>query len=318
MRSAQSIRTVAALWLLGGMLAGCASGPRSGGVAAFKSPDAAVGALVSAIRAGSPDKIQAVLGPGSEDLVRSGDTVQDNNRRAKFLAMYDLRHQLTLAEDGSGDVTLCTGESDWPFPIPVMKDEHAGGWRFDTARGKNEILNRRIGNNELSAIQVCLAIVDAEREYAGRGAARTSSASTQPSTPEYPSRFISDKGQTNGLYWDAKPGEPESPLGPLVAAAADEGYQFSHHAPYHGYCYRILTAQGPHADGGAYDYHVYGRLIGGFAVIARPASYGNSGVMTFIVNHDGVVYQSDLGPTTEEIVRAIKAYDPGPEWSKAQ
>jgi hypothetical protein len=205
------------------------------------------------------------------------------------------------------------GSEDWPFPIPlVKKDEY---WFFDTMAGKEEILNRRIGRNELNAIQVCLAYVDAQREYVLKDRDGNK-------LLEYAQKFISSKGKKNGLYWEVKEGEKLSPLGPLVAKAAKEGYigrkPVGKHTPYHGYYYKILKAQGKNAPGGEYDYIVKEKMIGGFASVAYPAEYGNSGVMTFIVNHDGVVYEKDLGKETEKIATAMKKFDPDKTWKKAE
>ena len=286
------------------MCAGCASRQAS-----FASPDAAAQSLVDAERTHSTDQLRSVFGKGSEDLISSGDAVQDKNLADRFVQLYDEQHQLTPADDGSQ--TLVIGKNQWPFPIPLVKDAKSGEWTFDTNRGKDELINRRIGRNELSTIQVCMAIIDAERDYVQR--------TTKNRGPAvYAARFISHPGQYDGLYWDAKEGEPQSPLGPLVADAVDEGYEIGkRHQPYHGYFYHIISAQGPNANNGAYDYMVDGKLIGGVAVIARPAEYGKSGVMTFMINHEGTVYQKDLGPDTEKIAKAMKTFDPGQGWVKA-
>jgi hypothetical protein len=197
------------------------------------------------------------------------------------------------------------------MPIPLVQD--AAGWWFDASRGREEILNRRIGRNELSAVQVCLAYVDAQREYYVRDP-------DGDALLQYAQRFRSTPGKRDGLYWDAQPDEPPSPLGALVARAEAEGYPTKRPSgariPYWGYYYRIVKAQGPHAPGGAYDYVVRGNMIGGFALVAYPAEYGASGVMTFIVSHDGVVYQKDLGPGTAAAARALTRFDPDPSWSR--
>jgi hypothetical protein len=213
-------------------------------------------------------------------------------------------------------MTLVVGSQDWPLPIPIVKNPDNGKWSFDTDAGKDEIVNRRIGRNELDVIEVCKAIVDAEQDYAH-------SDPDNDGVPEYAQKVISDPGKRNGLYWEAGPNEPQSPLGPLVANAVDEGYSTSPNPsgeprPYHGYCYHLLSSQGPNATGGAIDYVVNGRMIGGFGVIAYPADYGNSGIMSFIVNHEGIVYQKDLGEDTTRIAKAISAYDPGPGWQRAE
>lgn len=214
-------------------------------------------------------------------------------------------------EAGGGKVVLVVGRDDFPFPIPIVPDGPT--WRFDTAAGKEEILDRRIGRNELNTIQTCLAYVDAQREYYARDPDRNS-------LLQYAQKFASTPGKKDGLYWPTKPGEPPSPLGPLVARARGEGYAKRSEGPvaYWGYYYRILTAQGKDAPGGAYDYLAHGRMIGGFGLVAFPAQYGVSGVMTFLVNQDGVVYQKDLGPKTEAIVRGIKQFNPDPTWEKVK
>ena len=302
-------------------LVGCAShkptaAPSDGGAsqATFASADAAVQALVEAVRANDRPRIQQILGPGSDDVINSGDAAADLRAGQQFVAAYDLGHH--LVQENNGSVTLDTGAADWPFPIPIVKDDKTGQWLFDTSAGREEILNRRIGKNEREAIQVCQAIMDAEREYAQRNP-------DADGVPEYTDRFTSDPGTKDGLYWPTAEGEPPSPLGPLVGQAVAEGYGVSSEGPagpqgYRGYFYRILKSQGPHALDGARDYVVDGKLIGGIAVIAWPARYGNSGVMTFIVNHAQVVYQKDLGPDTETAARAVTAFDPGTEWAKVE
>jgi hypothetical protein len=201
------------------------------------------------------------------------------------------------------------GDDDFPFPIPLVPD--GPRWLWDTDAGDDELLNRRIGQNELSVIQVCLAYVDAQREYYSRGTGLL----------EYAQRLESTKGKHDGLFWETRPGERESPLGPLVARARAAGYPIpprSGPVPYHGYFYRILFGQGPDAAGGAYDFVVKGHMIGGFALVAYPASYGVSGVMTFIVNQDGIVYQKDLGPTTAQVANAMKTYNPDQTWAQSE
>ena len=198
------------------------------------------------------------------------------------------------------------GNDEWPFPIPIVKE--SAGWRFDSAAGREEILDRRIGRNERSTIQTCLAVVDAQRDYYARNPDKNP-------LHHYARRFGSSKGKRDGLYFPTDEGEEESPLGALVAQAKDEGYS-SKPTPFHGYYYRLLEAQGAHARDGAYSYMAHGQLIGGFAVVAYPATYDNSGVMTFIVNQDGVVYQKDLGRDTAKAARAIERYDPDESWQR--
>ena len=273
----------------------------------FASPEQAMTALVDAIKAGNDKALLDILGPEGRSLVYSGDQVADRSAMQRFAAEYDRAHRL---QAGGGKVILYVGQDDYPLPIPVVPDGTV--WRFDTHAGKEEILNRRIGKNELDAIQVCLAYVDAQREY-------YSEDRNADGLREYATRFASSPGKRDGLFWETKPGEKPSPLGPVVARARDEGYrrgQGSSPVPYHGYYYRILTAQGPDAPDGAYDYMARGRMIGGFALVAFPAQYGVSGVMTFIVNHEGIVYQKDLGPNSAAIARGMKLFNPDASWKK--
>lgn len=214
---------------------------------------------------------------------------------------------------GTDKTVLYVGKEDWPFPIPLVKKQ--GSWRFDTNEGRQELLARRIGRNELSVIQVCLTYVDAQREYALKDR-------DGDGLLAYAQKFASSPGKKDGLYWEAKEGDEQSPLGPLFAAAQKLGYTAKKPAgkplPYHGYYYRILKAQGKNAPGGAYDYVVKGKMIGGFALVAYPAQYGSSGIMTFIVNHEGVVYQKNLGQDTEKTAQAMKLFDPDRTWKKAE
>ena len=281
---------------------GCASSPKQ---KQFSSPDAAAESLVDALRRHDTSRLKQILGPSGKDILSSGDKVADRADVERFLSLYDASHRIQPEQDDAS--TLIVGDDAWPFPVPIVKS--GSGYVFDTETGKDEILNRRIGRNELSAEQVCLAIADAQREYVRM----------RPmggELPEYAQKLASDPGTKNGLYWQTAEGESESPLGPLVATGRAEGYSTSA-KPYHGYLYRLLTSQGPHAAGGATDYMVNGRLIGGFGVVAYPAQYGNSGIMTFITNHDGVVYQRDLGPDTAKKAKAMTSFDPGPGWTKA-
>ena len=276
----------------------------------FASPADAVQALVNAVKAGSDMELLSVLGPEAKELISSGDEVYDLQGRQKFLQVFDEQNRI---ETDGDNFQLIIGKNDWPFPIPIVKKGER--WIFDTASGKEEILDRRIGKNELDTIQVLLAIVDAQREYAMADR-------DGDSLMEYAQKLKSDPGKRNGLYWAPQEGEESSPLGQLIANARAEGYASdgdkNNPEPYHGYHYRILTAQGNSAPGGAYDYIVNGRMIGGFAVVAYPAEQGNSGVMTFIVNHDGLVYQKDLGDNTEEQAKAMTLYDPDTTWTRVQ
>jgi DUF2950 family protein len=276
----------------------------------FASAEEAVKAAIAAARANAEKDLLAIFGAQAKELISSGDPVADKQRREGFVNAYDEKNR--LVSEGT-DMTLVVGSNDWPFPIPLVKKGE--GWVFDTDRGKEEILNRRIGQNELDAIQVCLAYVDAQREYAmkdrdGNG------------LREYAQKFRSDAGKQNGLYWEAKAGEEQSPLGPLAARARSEGYGQNKASdkpvPYRGYYYKILTAQGKAAPGGAYSYIVKGKMIGGFALVAYPAQYGNSGVMTFIVNHDGKVFQKNLGKNTAAAASAMTVYNPDSTWSEVK
>lgn len=273
----------------------------------FETPEAATDALVAAARASDPAALLAVLGREAKPIISSGDEVADENARERFLASYDETFQLAPSDDDS-EAQLVVGKDGWPFPIPIVKDDQ--GWFFDTPQGKEEILDRRIGANELATIQVCEAYVDAQLEYAQR-------VTKGDEAPQYAQRLVSTPGKRDGLYWASRAGEPPSPLGPLMARARGEGYSKKDDkpVPYHGYDYRILTKQGPEAAGGAYDYIVRGRMIGGFALVAYPAEYGVSGVMTFLVNHDGAVYEKDLGPNTAEDVKAMRAFNPDSSWT---
>lgn len=271
----------------------------------FESLDEGVGALVSALRAGDRKALVEILGPEGRALVSSGDDVADRRTFARFVAEYDQAHRL---EGGGGKVILYVGADDFPLPIPLVPD--GPRWRWDTAAGRDELLGRRIGRNELGAMQVCLAYVDAQREYYAQNPGGAP-------VLEHAQRIVSRAGQRDGLYWETRPGEPPSPLGPLVAQARGEGYSGRPgpgRVAYHGYFYRILLSQGPAARGGAYDYVVGGHMIGGFALVAFPAQYGVSGVMTFIVNHDGAVYEKDLGSDTARLAAAMPSFDPDRTW----
>jgi DUF2950 family protein len=276
----------------------------------FATPEEAVRALVEDLQINDTKDLLAILGRGGKALITSGDDVADWQRQQRFLAAYAKKH--TLVPDGATRMILQVGEDNWPLPIPLV--QMGSTWRFDTRAGLQEVLRRRIGRNELAAIQTCRAIVDAQLEYASADRLGTG-------VLQYAQRFISTPGTRDGLFWDTKAGEPPSPLGPLVAQAAAEGYRRrpagSPPAPFQGYFFRLLTRQGPQAPGGALDYVVQGRMIGGFALVAYPARYGNSGVMTFLVNQEGVVYEKNLGPKTAEIARAMTEYDPDQTWKTA-
>lgn len=274
----------------------------------FASPDEAVEALVGATRADQVENLLAILGPRGTKLVHSGDPIADRDGRERFIAAYDQAHRLEY--DGSKQAVLLVGSEDWPLPIPLVHD--GGGWRFDTRSGEQQIIDRRVGRNELNVIEVCRAYVQAQREYADLQA-------SGGGERQYAQRFMSRPGQRDGLYWPVTGEEAESPLGPLVAQARAEGYVSGSGGgkphPYYGYYYRILTRQGAHASGGARNYVAAdGRMSGGFALLAYPAAYGDSGIMTFIVNQNGIVREKNLGPHSARLARAIEEYDPDASW----
>lgn len=273
---------------------------------AFETPDAAAMALIDAAAEEGRDALYAVLG-SDLDAFLSGDPVADAADRQRFVELS--QKAADLEGETADSAILVIGPDHWPFPIPLAKGER--GWSFDTLAGIDELLDRRIGLNELYAIATARAFVDAQLEYAAADPDGDGIAS-------YAARFWSTEGKRDGLYWPTSDGEPESPMGPRVAEAEDEGYAIGEAAdglrPYHGYYYRILTAQGPNAPGGAMSYLVDGRLSGGFGVLAWPARYGHSGIMSFQVNQRGVVYQADLGEETQIMAAAIDGYDPGDGW----
>jgi Protein of unknown function (DUF2950) len=270
----------------------------------FKTAEEAVDALVSAARTGDRKGVLTVLGRDGADIVSSGDAIADASARTRVIDAYDAKHQVVM--EGTDKAVLIIGREDWPFPIPLVRKDST--WRFDTAAGREEILYRRIGRNELSAIQACLAYVDAQQEYAEQGVAGNG---------VYAQRIVSRPGKKDGLYWPAQSSADESPLGELAASAAAEGYRVGQQrAPYHGYYYKVLTRQGPNAPGGALDYIVRSKMIGGFALVAYPAEYRNSGVMTFLVNHQGNVYERDLGPNTARIAAGMTVFNPDNTWRR--
>lgn len=277
----------------------------------FATPEDAAEALADAVRAEDRQALLAVVGPASASWLFSGDAVADRADWKKFLTAYDQKHGVTRETDDRG--VLVVGDNEWPFPAPLVRK--GGGWAFDAAAGREEIINRRVGRNELDTIQTLLAIVDAQREYAagdpdGNG------------FNDYARRFLSTKGKKDGLFWPVEEGQPRSPLGPLVGDATRAGYsrkgaKRDEPVPYHGYYYRMLTAEGKNGPGGAYSYLVGDKMIGGFAVVAYPARYGVSGVMTFLVNHDGTVYQKDLGEDAQALATRMRSYNPDSSWSIA-
>jgi len=276
----------------------------------YATPEEAVKELIASMKSGDAKAMMAVLGQGSKDIVQSGDAVADKAGRERFVKSYEEANQ--LERSGDAKVVLSTGRDNWPFPIPIVKN--AAGWRFDAKQGREEILNRRIGRNELAVIQVAQAYVDAQREYYLRNP-------NGDKLLHYAQKFISAQGKRDGLYYPTKAGERPSPLGPNVERAKAAGYEkgkgtAGQAVPYHGYYYRILRRQGPDAPGGAYDYVAQGKMIGGFALVAYPASYGNSGVVTFLVNHDGVVFEKNLGLETAALAPKITTFNPDGSWKR--
>jgi hypothetical protein len=272
---------------------------------AYPDPTAAVDALVAAARSGDPRSVAGVLGDRSKSFLVSDDPVSDRAALARFVELYDRSHELGAPDETSR--TLAIGDDAWPFPIPLVKGKT--GWTFDTAAGEKEILARRVGQNELDVIQVCIGYVEAQRDYLARNPEGAS-------VPHYADRLLSSAGKHDGLYWPSAPGEAESPMGPAVSGAKGQGYTLKRgaNAPYHGYHFRLLTAQGPHAEGGALDYKEGGKLTRGFALVAWPSAYGKTGVMSFLVNQSGVVLEKDLGAKTSSIASGMKRFDPDAGW----
>lgn len=289
--------------ILPGIMALALLGSASQAQQSYKTPEDAAAALAAAVKSG-PGDILKVLGKAAEDIVFSGDEIADNDIRQRFTSMYDAKHGIKA--EGNKTASLMLGPDDFPFPIPLINTK--SGWEFDTDEGRIEVLRRRIGRNELDAIQTALAYVDAQNEYAGKDRGE--------GVGVYAQRIVSNPGKKDGLFWrdDSDP----SPLGPLAAEASAEGYKAAGVGPnpYHGYYFRILKGQGMDAPGGPLNYVVKGKMIGGFGLIAWPAEYGNSGVMTFLVNHNGTVYQKDLGQRTDFVARRTSLFDPDQTWKK--
>ena len=274
----------------------------------YASPDDAGKALLAAAKSGNQDAILAIFGPESKEIIDSGDPTQNKETVAAFVAAYETMHRWRKM-DGKSEI-LVLGVDNFSFPIPLTKNGD-GRWFFDTAAGKDEILSRRIGRNELAAIDISAAIADAQAQYFSQ---------RHDGVKQYAQKFISDEGKHNGLYWPSPEGQPKSPLGPLVAFATGEGYNVKpdSHQPFHGYYFHILVKQGADAKGGAKSYLVNGKMTGGFAVVAYPAKYGDSGIMTFIINPSGVMYQKDLGKTTDEVAGGITEFNPDKSWKPVE
>jgi hypothetical protein len=274
----------------------------------FASPQQAVTALVAAAQADSDGELLAILGSDAEDLIYSGDEVADQGGRARFLRSYQEKH--SLEEQGPDRMELVIGNNDYPFPLPLVQQQ--GSWYFDTAAGREEILNRRIGRNELHTIEVMQAYTAAQREYA--------CLNQNGGRQEFAQRFASSEGERDGLFWATAENKATSPFGPLIARATREGYRGGLDEdppePFHGYYFKILKAQGEHANGGAFDYVADGKMVLGFALVAYPAKYGASGIKSFIVNQEGVIYEKDLGEETALAAAAMTRFDPDPAWRK--
>jgi DUF2950 family protein len=275
----------------------------------FSSPDEASRALIRAVQAGDEKDLLEIFGPDGKEIISSGDKVEDKKSRDAFAEKYQRMNR--LVEEPDGTVRLYVGAENWPMPIPLVNRKDA--WYFDTSAGKEEILFRRIGRNEIATIGVLRELVAAQKEYYSK--------THEDSVKQYAQKFISDQGKHDGLYWNAINREPESPIGPLLAYASSEGYAkklSSLPSPFQGYYFRVLMRQGKHASGGAKNYIVNGKMTRGFAFLAYPAEYANSGMMSFIINQDGILYQKDLGPKTADLANALDEYDPDKTWARVE
>jgi hypothetical protein len=290
-------------------LAACkkSENPEKPSISVFASPDDASNALLAAAKSGDQSALLGIFGPDSKDVIYSGDPVQDKNAADLFVTGYGMMHRWRNMTDSAQ--ILLVGPDNFPFPIPLKKNGD-GKWFFDTATGRDEVINRRIGRNELAIIEVCGAVADAQAEY-------FAGPHDGEKAKQFAVKFISDPGKQNGLYWKPAEGQPASPLGPMAAFATAEGYtaKSDAHTAFHGYYFHMLKGQSDKAPGGARDYVVNGKMTGGFAFVAYPAEYGNSGVMTFIINQDGVLLQKDLGKTTTETATAMSTFDPDSSWT---
>ncbi len=277
----------------------------------FTSPEVAFNALLEATRNNNTTELLSIFGLSGKEIISSGDAVADKEARELFIKSAGDAVIFSKVDDST--VLAVIGKDGWSFPVPLVKSPK--GWIFSTEDGKEELINRRIGRNELNAIQVALAYVDAQNEYASKDR-------DGDGVLQYAKKFVSHTGKKDGLYWDAAPGEEASPLGPLFARATEEGYTFrkkgEKFAPYHGYHFTMLKSQGRNAPGGELAYVINGRMTAGFGLVAYPAEYGVSGIMTLIVNQQGIVYEKDLGPKTEEFAKGMKKYDPDKTWKQEQ
>jgi len=274
----------------------------------FASPEDAAKALAAAAKSGNGDAVLGVLGPGSKDVVSSGDAAKDKADLAGFFSDYNVMHRWRKLPDGS--LLLITGTDNKTFPLPLKKNGD-GQWFFDVQAGREEIAARQIGRDELAAMDICWEIADAQQQYFSQ---------RHDGAKEYAQKFISDQGQQDGLYWPEVSGRPKSPLGPLIAFASAQGLtvQPNQHQPFYGYYFAILDKQGPDAKGGAKNYIVNGKMTGGFAILAYPAQYRDSGIMTFMVNQNGVLLQKDVGNTTDEVASAMTEFNPDSTWKPVE
>jgi len=276
-------------------------------ITTFATPDDAGSALLAAAKSGDQGTVQAIFGPDSKQVIYSADPVEDKNNVARFVTAYGVMHRWRRMPDGSQ--ILLVGADNFPFPIPLKRND-SERWFFDTAAGKEEILNRRVGRNELATIEACRAAAEAQAEY-------FSQFHDGATTKQYAQKFISDPGKQNGLYWKSLEGQPQSPLGPLAAFATSQGYSVrpDAHTPFNGYYFHMLNGQSSKAPSGEKQYVMDGKMVSGFAFVAYPADYGNSGVMTFMINQDGVLLQKDLGKNTAETAAAMTEFDPDAGWT---
>ena len=293
------------------LLLACSFAPlfaQEAGQRSFASTEDASRALFDAMQSQDEQASLKILGPTGKDIVSSGDPQEDRDARSGFVVKYQEMHRFVT--EANGTVTLVIGAENWPFPIPLVNKD--GSWYFDTAAGKDEILFRRIGGNELAAMDACRALVDAQKQYFAHAPGDLSK--------QFAQKLVSDEGRHNGLYWHGASDEFDSPIDPLIAYARQNlpTDQVGEHVPFNGYMFRILTRQGRHAPGGAKDYIVDGRMTAGFAFVAYPVEYRSSGVMTFIVDASGTIYEKDLGPDTTKLVQAMTVYDPDSTWHKAE
>ncbi len=302
------ISLIAAAFALSLALLVPSSCAQQGNEKTFGSPGDAVLAMYNAVKSGDQPALNAILGSNAGQVLHTGDEVADKKMATDFVRRYDQMHRVVVEPDQTA--TLYVGAENWPMPIPIVKNS-SGAWYFNTEAGMKEVLFRRVGTNENDAIDVLHTLAAAQLEYG-------SVVQDGDKAKHYASKFVSDEGKHNGLYWKTSENEPPSPIGPLLVDAAGQGYdiQQGKQTPFHGYYYRMLTAQGAAAKGGAHSYLVNGELVRGFAFVAYPAEYRNSGVMTFVVNQDGVVYEKDLGQDTEKIAAGMSDYNPDKTWAK--